>query len=286
MNHLRKSGQANIFNFYLGNSNLPSTKDKNIYNLKSELGVQKINEIISKDDTPNLFILPENVDVYSKFVKDKKTFAKDISVVGSYTGKKERMFSLDTVISQSSFYDKRILMPIGEYNISYISFFTKFSKSINKSIPVVEKGQGSNLLKLDGINFVGSICSENISPYLFRDGVRSGGEVLVNIASHAPFGYSGLLDRQTIAINSTRALETGRYFITATNVGSSFVISDEGKLTFKTKDLKDELSFSENFAYTKSYKTPYVKFGDYIVYIALAFFFNYFVYVFKRSRIP
>ena len=287
MNKLRQNEYGERTEFYLGRAQLPSTRSMSIHDMKTDQAVQKIREKITDESSPNIYILPESFDLYNKSATDKNIFSKDILVIGSYASGRENMYYLDTKTGLAGIYNKKILMPIGEYKIYYIDLFTKvFFRETGSELPDLQIGTTPSVLKYGELTFGSSVCAENISPILTRDSVLNGANVLVNVSSHAPFGVSGLLNRQTIAINTIRALETGRYLITAKNFGDSFVISDKGEQILKTDTTMKDLSLHKTYFFTKWYLTPYVIFGDYIVYLAIVFFGYYFFYIFKKRRMP
>lgn len=256
-------------NIFLGNSKLPSSTTKGISDYKAELAIKKINESLSihkSEEKMPIYILPENIDIYSKYIQNKNIFIRNILVIGSYADEKETMFILNTENQTVVKYEKRILMPIGEYKIYYLQpIFTLFN--YKNDLPHTHKGDSYGVFTYNDIVIGNSICAENISPYIFSDNVKSGANILLNIASHSPFGNSDLLNRQTIAINTVRSIESGRSLITATNFGDSFISTENGTLSFKTNDgIRDgELNFYKVKVTTNYYKTPYVVLGDFII---------------------
>lgn len=262
--------------FYLGNSYFPSSKVKSDQITKRSSSLQFVNNYLESKYGIQVetYILPENIDLTKSFKENRKVFVKDLFLISSRTESTEKMYYIDTKNANTrDFYQKKLLMPIGEYNVSYVSFLLHMFGFDNLEFPEVNKGEKEFLVEVDDAVFGSSICSENISPYLYQGAVKSGANVLVNIASHGPFRKSELLGRQTQAINSIRALETGRYFITATNYGKSFVVSDEGDLVFisNNPDIDGSIYFDKTSFKTKKYTTPYTAYGDFIVYFSLMF---------------
>lgn len=285
MYSLRSEESGGEINFYIGNSHLPSSKDEETRVQKAELTVDKINQKLLEEDYSNIFILPENLDIYNQFFENKKTFSRDIFAVGSYTSDKEKMFYLDTKTSLAAIYEKKILMPIGEYRVSYFDFLSDMFGE-TEAFPKIKRGQTDSVMSYGKYDFGSSVCAENISPIIYRDETRSGANILLNISSHSPFGNSRLLNSQTLAINTIRALENGRYFVTAKNYGDSFVIRDDGELEFITDKKTDSLELYKTKAFTKNYLTPYVKFGDYMIFFAFVYFAVYFIYIFESKKRP
>ncbi|MBP9757046.1 MAG: hypothetical protein KBD06_00440, partial [Candidatus Pacebacteria bacterium] len=188
-------------------------------------------------------------------------------------------FEPDT--KQGARYQKQLLMPIGEYSVDWVEFLVRATH--NRSwIDVydyrviqhgTDKGRDISLYSdrlTPSLIFAGTICAENISPYIFRDQTRAGATVLSNISSLSPFRNNATLGRQTLAIDMTRALENGRYFVMAGNDNESFVIADTGDIVAISGDDVPNSSFSAEVQ-VHTYTTPFVRFGDYMLLIAGAF---------------
>ena len=242
--------------------------------------IRKALSLVSSMNNPDgIIIFPENVNIVTPFLEGeipKDTFTFNLAI-GSFTGNQfYNMYFFTQGDRKVEYYRKQLLMPIGEYNVSWIDFLIQksslghWTNIYNAVKHTHKKGSSQSVFsyqKIDGLIFGGSLCSENISPYIYRNATILGSTVLLNIASHAPFHGSNLLARQTLAINTARALENGRYFITSSNYSPSFVITDEGDLIYVSKDSKKE-SFDNVLVVTKKYITPYVKYGDYVVFLA------------------
>jgi len=179
-------------------------------------------------------------------------------------------------------------MPVAEYSVDWMKFLVgvfpghEWSDIYSKSVRNPARDNNKKFLLDDAqrknLVIFGSICSENISPYLFGNAVRSGSTVLINIASHAPFNGSPLLSRQTVAVNSVRALENGRYFIRASNYDKSYIISDVGTFQNSIDSGDNTYAVLNSKIKTVTYITPYVQFGDYILYISLIILFASFIF--------
>lgn len=259
------SQKFNIINFQT-NFKVTNTKGDSLekWNEVSEY----ISKIYARD---SIIILPENMNIFLNW--DNYYFGNNNLFISSYTGKNYyNMFYRLTDMSESvGFYQKQLLMPLGEYKIIWLSKIVniiKLPQLINlETRDYAKKGENSYVYKYQGYKIGGVLCSENISPILHRDLVKSGAVVIINIASQAPFHSSDLLSRQTLAINSARALETGRYLIVSTNMGASYILDDKGNVlpgSFSLqKDKKISYLSSEVLAF--NYITPYAYFGDYMV---------------------
>jgi apolipoprotein N-acyltransferase len=179
-------------------------------------------------------------------------------------------------------YRKRHLVPLGEY-VPFRSLIGFFSRWIN--IPMSDIDSGSDdqpLLTVAGQPVGISICFEDA---FSRDVRRDLPEatVLVNMSNDAWFDGSHET-YQHHAIARTRALETGRYLLRATNTGISSVIGPHGQelavaAPFERLVLRASVTPMQG-------RTPYVFWGDaFAVILALvliggACYFRYF----RRSR--
>ncbi len=86
----------------------------------------------------------------------------------------------------------------------------------------------------------------------------------------SPFRNNATLGRQTLAIDMTRALENGSYFVMAGNDNESFVIADTGNIVAISGDDAPNSSLNAEVQ-VHTYTTPFVRFGDYMLLIAGAF---------------
>lgn len=127
-----------------------------------------------------------------------------------------------------SFYEKRHLVPFGEYlplpDIlgSLITFF---------DIPMSDFSPGdpeASVVKVAGIKVGISICYEDAFgeeiAYSLPDA-----KLLINTSNDAWFGDS-IAPHQHLEIARMRALETGRYLVRSTNTGISAFIDDKGDI--------------------------------------------------------
>ena len=247
---------------------------------KEQVAFDAVNSIHNKD---SVIVLPENVNVLPPYLENKDKLTAPIYgdhlIIGSFSGKVVTMFFLDPKTRDVRYTGKKILMPVGEYDISWVTFLLQRTQSTDWLTNYEEHLHTSDKRPpfifrdtlRDNLLLTGSICAENISPYIFRDATKLGATVLFNLASHAPFRGSPLLLRQTMAISATRALENGRYYFTASNMTKSFVITDEGNIQ-DVSNSKETFSHFDTRIQTKDYMTPYTLYGDYMVIVCLILF--------------
>ncbi|MPZ72928.1 MAG: apolipoprotein N-acyltransferase [Nitriliruptorales bacterium] len=130
-------------------------------------------------------------------------------------------------------YDKRILVPFGEY-VPWRSVFGGLPplRAIpNDGVP----GDRAHAFDIDGVATVGPVtCYESLFPGLVRDQVTAGAQVLVVSTNNASFGRSPA-SRQHLTFSQLRAVETGRWVMHAGISGISTVVDPRGGLSQRTE---------------------------------------------------
>ena len=146
-----------------------------------------------------------------------------------YNKKTKQYFnSMMSLGLQESFYDKRHLVPFGEYLPlkSWLGDLIDFFQ-----IPMSDFTEGDrdrSFLKVAGQKAGISICYEDV----FGDEVAQAlpdATFLVNTSNDAWFGDS-FAPHQHLQIARMRALETGRFMVRSTNTGISAFINEKGKV--------------------------------------------------------
>jgi apolipoprotein N-acyltransferase len=131
------------------------------------------------------------------------------------------------------FYDKRHLVPFGEY-IPMVDIFPflkgAFFRGVLGAAGNFSSGDRISPIVYQGISLGPLICFESIFPYLARENVNAGADILVVTTNDAWFGESFAPDQhfnQAVA----RAVETRRPLIRAANNGISGVIYPSGRVS-------------------------------------------------------
>jgi len=124
-------------------------------------------------------------------------------------------------------YDKRILLPFGEYlpGASWFPALGKLSPHTGDFTP------GSRIVTLDvpGLVRIGPlICYEDVPPGIARAMTQDGAEALLTLFNDAWFGRSAA-PYQHEALALWRAVENRRYFLRAGNAGVTGVIDPFGR---------------------------------------------------------
>ncbi len=175
----------------------------------------------------------------------------------------------------AGYYDKRHLVPFGEYLPGVVSF--EFLRNILQNMDF-SAGAGFEPLRVplppappdpladapmppllngepqvvtpgdlapSGTLALGVlICYEGIFPELAQDRVSAGADILVNVSNDAWFGFTSA-PAQHLALTAMRAVEQSRPIVRATNTGYTAVIDAAGKATVFGK-LFTEAAFAVN----------------------------------------
>ncbi len=122
----------------------------------------------------------------------------------------------------SSWLDKHRLVPLGEW----VPLVQLVRWSGLSAVGGVEPGEPSRLLQRSGGWLAAAICYELSDGAGLAAAVRDGAQWLLASANLDP--YPVLLQRQFTALAQLRALETGRWLVSAANTGPSLLISARG----------------------------------------------------------
>ena len=164
----------------------------------------------------------------------------------------------DNIPGSKQAYHKQHLVPFGEY-LPFTELLTPIFRKFN--IPYSEFSSGDETIAWlpSPMGAAGiMICYEVIFPHSVRDKLPQA-KVLVNISNDAWFGDS-IGPHQHLQIARSRARETGRFLLRATNNGISAIIDPHARLLAKSGQFKPEVATSEVTAMTGA--TPYVVYGD------------------------
>lgn len=163
-------------------------------------------------------------------------------------------------------YHKVHLVPFGEYTplISYLPFLEKFTAAGVGFVP--GKGHDPMPAAIGKIGIL--ICYEGIFPAITRETVAKGAQVLVNLTNDAWYDRTSA-PYQHLAFYVFRAIETDRYVLRAANTGVSAVIDPRGRIPVSTP-IFVETTLEGRFA-LKDTLTPYVRYGDWFVFLIALF---------------
>ena len=184
---------------------------------------------------------------------------------------------IDSVGLVTGVYHKRILMPFGEY-MPFAETFPELREisphtgnldrgdvldPISFLLPVGADGAVENI----GVGVL--ICYEDLVPEMSRVAVRRGAKLLVNLTNDAWYGVSAApLQHHMLA--AWRAVESGRFFIRATNTGFTGIVNPLGE-TVAVLPLFEPAYVLESVALLET-KTVYAEYGDISTKVLLALF--------------
>ena len=241
-------------------------------NEKIDIIKQKYQQLLSNKTDEELIIFPETAipiiynydkDFYRKIIS--KYNVEILSGIFRQDSDGKIYNSMVLINDYEQYYDKRQLVPFGEYT-PFSNIFKPISDVLN--IPMSNLSHGSpnqSDIKLLDINIYPIICYEAAYPNLLKLDYNKYG-FIVNVSNDGWFGDS-LAPYQHLQIAQSRALETGYPIIRSANTGITAIINSNGMII-------DSLAFNtEGYIHTsiKPVKgnTFYMYFGDYPVLMLL-----------------
>jgi len=167
---------------------------------------------------------------------------------------------------EEGIYSKGHLVPFGEYTPlrAWLPFLERLSVQIGEFFP----GRNHDPIPSDAGKLGVLICYEGVFPYITRDTVRRGAEVLVNITNDAWYDRTSA-PYQHLAFYVFRAIESDRYVLRAANTGISAFIDPRGRIRGKTPIFEPAV-ITGGFTLRNTI-TPYMRYGDYFVLLSAIF---------------
>ena len=161
------------------------------------------------------------------------------SVVGSVSkgdGRHVSAFLLDEKGEIKGSYDKRQLVPFGEY-VPLRGLLGRYIKPVAALGEFLPGAPAQGLMTFGNFKIGAAICYESVFPYLFAGDALAGAEVFVNITNDGWY-LDTAAPYQHFLVNIFRAVETRRPVIRAANNGISAVIDPWGRVLAR-KDLNE-----------------------------------------------
>ena len=185
----------------------------------------------------------------------------------------------------SSYYDKRCLVPFGEF-VPYRTFFETFIPPLVEVTMLDDDctpGSDAAIFDREDVGKLGGlICFESIYERLALDTVRAGAEVFV-VGTNDSWFRESLATSMHTAHEQLRSIECGRYSTRAACTGLTCIISSRGEL-IDTLPLYEE-GFLIHDTPRLSHTTFYAKYGDFVVPSSLiALFAIVFVAFLRRKK--
>ncbi len=239
----------------------------------------------------DIIIWPETaIPTYYTVVKD--SFIKDLNdiaytrgvdfLVGVFTSNLDngKVFnSVMTLGKELSFYRKKHLVPFGEY-IPLRGLTSFFDHYIQIPMSDLSSGEGRPLVRLMGYPVGASICYEAVYGNEIIEAMPEA-KFLINVSNDAWFGDS-LAPHQHLEIARSRAIETGRYFLRATNTGISAIIAPDGSIVNKSAQFQEDIVRAEIRPYTGL--TPFSRWGNWGI-VTILFCILFIIYFYQWQRI-
>ncbi len=157
------------------------------------------------------------------------------------------VFGSDQVVGPSEFYNaafvldgqgevrgtyrKMQLVPFGEYIPVRSLLF--FAEPLVEGFSDFSAGDELTLLPVGEHRLSVAVCYEAVFPWLSRQAVREGSQLLTTITNDAWYGTSAA-PYQHFEQARVRAVETGRYLVRAANTGISGVVDPYGRVLVKS----------------------------------------------------
>jgi len=159
-------------------------------------------------------------------------------------------------------YDKNWLVPMGEWvpMRGLIPFGNVFHFPEDTT-----PGTADKILKAGRLRICMLICYESVFPVVARTRVRDGANLLILITNDSWAGQSSEL-QQHLAMTAFRAVETRRFVASAATTGMTCLIEPTGAYRALPPYQKGVL---ECDARLRTGLTPYVRFGDWLVYLCI-----------------
>ncbi len=232
---------------------LPSTNMNNINSYK---------EIFSKNFDNNHFILLGLNRI--EFLNDKMSYFNSIAVI-------------DNKSNVIDYYDKRKLVPFGEFMPLNKIFSLVGLKSLTNNYQSYTKGKDKKALKIEEIDLelLATICYEII--YSGQLSNHSDYDFIINISEDGWFGNS-IGPHQHYVHSKFRSIEYGKTLIRSANNGISAIINPNGKIN-SIIDLEESGSISTSDIEHKD--TLFAKFGN-KTYFGLIFIYIFFILSIRR----
>ncbi len=138
-----------------------------------------------------------------------------------------RAYLLDAAGRDAGYYDKKHLVPFGEYLPPLLDL--PFLRTMMQAAGDFTPGTHNAPLRAEDLALGVLICYESIFAELAQQRVADGATLLVNISNDAWFGQTSA-PYQHLHLTAVRAVEQGRFIVRATNTGISALIDPYGRI--------------------------------------------------------
>jgi apolipoprotein N-acyltransferase len=202
------------------------------------------------------------LDVESNPFPDLKTYLVFGGLAYSQSGGKVRKYNsaflIDSAARVLGRYDKRVLLPFGEY-LPGASIFPSLAELSPHSGDFSPGERFTTLDVPDRVRLAPLICYEDVPSGIARAMTRGGAEALLTIFNDAWFGPT-IAPYQHEALALWRAIENRRYFLRVGNAGTTGVIDPLGRVVDRLGLFTEETLVAEIRPLRIS--TFYTRWGD------------------------
>jgi apolipoprotein N-acyltransferase len=228
---------------------------------------------------PELILWPESAlpgwidDEYSQAWLEKTLKGSNsFHIIGSVSERKGKFVSaylLNSKAETVSVYDKRELVPFGEF-VPYKPLLERFFGVLGKLGEFSAGNKNQNPFEINGLRVSPSVCYETIFPYLWRDGAKSPSDLFVNITNDGWY-LNTAAPYQHFLVGAFRAVENGKPVVRSANTGISGWFDGYGRVVAKTK-LDTAGVFTYEIPVTKNQTTFYSRHGEVFACLCLILF--------------
>tara|TARA_Y100000768_G_scaffold22821_1_gene15542 strand:- start:5590 stop:6861 length:1272 start_codon:yes stop_codon:yes gene_type:complete len=214
----------------------PNIYPQESYNVDEYENIRnKYLNFLNKKNDSDIVIFPETIVPYELQKNDplyrkitEFTSKEKILITGLFTIDGNKVFNSMVFFSdQVQIYNKRKLVPFGEYTPWYNTFI-KLAESLDIPLSNIAHGfDNQKDINFKDIKIVPIICFESTFSNLINSNMPE--EVIINVSNDSWFGKS-LAPYQHLQISQIRALEFNRSLLRATNTGISAVINNNGQV--------------------------------------------------------
>ena len=226
------------------------------FDQKEKWKKENIEKMASKGSPDLITIFPETAfGMYN--VRNPKWFVGHI--------REENGVYFNSIVFSNKIYDKKKLVPFGEY-IPY----EKQLKTLGLKNLIF---MGSMRSGKEQQNFVDNIlpliCYESVFPNFVRQSIKRETELIINISNDAWFG-EGIGPQQHFTHSRFRSIEHGISLIRSANKGISALVNPIGKVDNVIKS--DHIAYLDVKVPKKLSQTAYTKYGESFVYFLIVIF--------------
>ena len=174
---------------------------------------------------------PLSIDAMQQLLAKLLRETSTVVIFGIDAVSGSRMYNTTIVWSKDGLrgvYRKRRLVPFSEYLPALLGRWAPQNRIHGEQF-VFTPGEGSQLIRLNGVVLGPFICQEVMFPSLVRQSVRDGAQLLVTTGNDGVF-TSPIVAWEQAGLAQLRAVENGRYLLRCMKSGISAIIDPQGRI--------------------------------------------------------